>query len=921
MISSTRGLAVLLGLCWCGLGALGQTPKAEPKSVPDDVQIESANIISEGTRISADVYTPKNTTGKLPTIVMAHGWGGTAESLRPDGIAFARAGFLVVAIDYRGWGKSDARVVTRSKPELKDGKLVAEVTEVRGVVDPIDQTADILSAINWVYGYTQCDHEKIGIWGSSFSGGHVVYVAAREPRVKAFVSQVGSMDARWVINYPQLRELTFQQATLRTQGKAGYPEAFKSFNNMTGEPVWEKLMQYAPIEDISRCKNCAKLFIIAEKEELFDNKEHAILAHERATGVKKLVTIPEIKHYGIYNEARNRAQQEAIAWFNEHLKPQSGSSKSSEQDNAKPQKADTSLSTKPARAGYPTSGDWPMYNANLAGWRFNPNEQELSRENVQDLNLQWSYPPEQSSETIGVVHATPTVVAGEVYFGTATFPAFYKLAKDGSLCWVYRNQIQHIELPPAKGAPISDKLRAAASEAGIFSSALVDEGAVYFSDVGGFLYCLDAISGKERWKVNCRADTFPGSHWNNLSMGSPIVAAGNIIFTGGTLEQLFAGTEGYPGATGRGFVVAMNPANGEIVWKYDVGEEPKKLTPPVVVEGSWGKYRFDSGPATSSVWSTPSYDAELNLIFFGTDVNTAPRQPTSSNPSLATEDSCAIVAIDGTTGKKRWSTQINSGDLWTNSMRAYDPSTGLYKDQAIGDTPKIFSLEIDGQTTKVVGAGCKNGGFYILRADDGTLVAHSPIYTGPPTEPPQDLNPRVLALPSPIGGLQSGCATDGTAIFTNGIDAIRLGTQASPYAEGQFPTGGRVTASSLDLTKELWRHERPKMAEVGGVPGKPMYRNVGDIVGSGIAVGNGVAYFTTVGSGKLVALDTSSGATLKEITLGPVFAGPALSRGHVYVGGGNTLWNAADVECYFPKQYTGRLHCFGLNEQHGSAGQ
>ena len=82
----------------------------------------------------------------------------------------------------------------------------------------------------------------------------------------------------------------------------------------------EKFIGYAPIEDIGRCGKCAKLFIIAEKEELFDNKDHAILAHERATGVKKLVSIPDIKHYGIYNEARGRAQQEAVAWFDEHLK-------------------------------------------------------------------------------------------------------------------------------------------------------------------------------------------------------------------------------------------------------------------------------------------------------------------------------------------------------------------------------------------------------------------------------------------------------------------------------------------------------------------------------------------------------------------------------------------------------------------------
>jgi polyvinyl alcohol dehydrogenase (cytochrome) len=114
------------------------------------------------------------------------------------------------------------------------------------------------------------------------------------------------------------------------------------------------------------------------------------------------------------------------------------------------------------------------------------------------------------------------------------------------------------------------------------------------------------------------------------------------------------------------------------------------------------------------------------------------------------------------------------------------------------------------------------------------------------------------------------------------------------------------------LTSEHWRHERPKIPEMGGTPGKPMYKDVGDIVGSGIAVGNGVAYFTAVGSGKLIALDTATGKVLKEIGLGPVFAGPSLSRGRVYVGGGNTLWSAGEYECFFPKQYTGAVRCFGL---------
>ena len=133
-------------------------------------------------------------------------------------------------------------------------------------------------------------------------------------------SQVGSMDSRWAIANPQLRAHTYQQGTARARGKLDYPEPGAKFNNMKGIPLFEKLMRYAPIEDIKRCDKVAKLIIIAENEELFDNKNHGILAHQRAGGVKKLVTVKGIKHYGIYYEKRKEAQKLALDWFNEHLK-------------------------------------------------------------------------------------------------------------------------------------------------------------------------------------------------------------------------------------------------------------------------------------------------------------------------------------------------------------------------------------------------------------------------------------------------------------------------------------------------------------------------------------------------------------------------------------------------------------------------
>jgi dienelactone hydrolase len=292
---------------------------------PEGVTFRKATILSEGTRMAAEIFAPAGSDGeKLPTIVMCHGWGGLARDLRPEAIAFAKAGYLAVVFDYRGWGASDSRVVLvePAPADRSGGRFTAEVKEVREVVDPLDQTTDLLDAIHWVQAEPQCDPARIGLWGSSYSGGHVVYAAARDPRVKALVSQVPGMDSRWVVAGPVMRAQTYGEATRRTRGELGYPDPGATVvGNLRGAPIRERMIDYAPVEDAARPAHCAMLFIIAEKEELFDNRDHGIKAHERARGPKKLVTIPGITHYGIYREARPEAQKLAIAWFDEHLKP------------------------------------------------------------------------------------------------------------------------------------------------------------------------------------------------------------------------------------------------------------------------------------------------------------------------------------------------------------------------------------------------------------------------------------------------------------------------------------------------------------------------------------------------------------------------------------------------------------------------
>jgi dienelactone hydrolase len=304
----------------------GQAP-AQPVQdfqPPGDISLQARNIISEGTRMAAEAFSLKSLDGKrVPTIILCHGWGGTARDLRPYAISFARAGYLAVAFDYRGWGASDSRVIlTGPAPAERPGRrFTAQVQEVREVVDPIDQTTDLQNAVHWAQGEPRCDPDHIGLWGSSYSGGHVAYVAARDPRVKAIVCQVPALDSRWVIAGDAAREQTYREATARARGDAGYPKPGQQvIMGLRGAPIRERMMNYAPVEDVANAPGCAMLFILAEKEEYFDNKDHGHKAFERAKGPKKLVTIPGITHYGIYRQARPEAQKLAIEWYDAHLK-------------------------------------------------------------------------------------------------------------------------------------------------------------------------------------------------------------------------------------------------------------------------------------------------------------------------------------------------------------------------------------------------------------------------------------------------------------------------------------------------------------------------------------------------------------------------------------------------------------------------
>jgi dienelactone hydrolase len=119
---------------------------------------------------AAWLYRPAGVEGPVPIVVMAHGLGLIKEAgLAPYAERFVEAGFAVLVFDYRGFGGSGG--------------------SPRQWLDIRRQLADWRAALDYVERLDGIDHTRIAIFGTSFSGGHVIRTAAADTRVAAAIAQ------------------------------------------------------------------------------------------------------------------------------------------------------------------------------------------------------------------------------------------------------------------------------------------------------------------------------------------------------------------------------------------------------------------------------------------------------------------------------------------------------------------------------------------------------------------------------------------------------------------------------------------------------------------------------------------------------------------------------------------------------------
>lgn len=296
---------------------------------PPSFDLRQVTIWSDGTRMAGDLYVPKDLKEgeKRAGIVFCAGTGGTKKNNGAlYGRRFVKEGFIVLAFDYRGWGESDCKLMMLEpmpKPDAK-GEVTVKARPVRWQMDLADQTLDIRCAISFLGGEPGVDPARIGIFGTSYGGGLVTWVAGNDPRVKCVVAQVPGMGGgRGPAVEKYARDLAVKQARGETEpvpfetGKLGGKMA--TYAQMRANPA--KGIGYAPLEAAPRI-TAPTLIVAAENEELMSNAENGAKAFEilqRNKVPSEYHLLPGIGHYGVYKESFDEATRLAADWFRKHL--------------------------------------------------------------------------------------------------------------------------------------------------------------------------------------------------------------------------------------------------------------------------------------------------------------------------------------------------------------------------------------------------------------------------------------------------------------------------------------------------------------------------------------------------------------------------------------------------------------------------
>ncbi len=283
-------------------------------------------------RIGAWLYRPPG-GGPAPLLVMAHGLGAV-RTMRLDAYAerFSAAGHACLVFDYRNFGDSEG--------------------QPRQLLDIGMQLADWAAAVGYARTLAGIDHDRIGLWGTSFGGGHVIATAARLPGIAAAVAQCPFTDG--IASARTLNPLITARITARalrdvvaawlgkppvmvpTVGRPGEvalmnaPDAYSGYLKLVPEGVQLpnevaarialRIMTYRPGRLTAKIP-CPILFCVCETDSVAPAVPTLRYAAKAPRGEVRMY--PE-GHFAIYvDDAFERVVADQIAFLDKHLKPAS----------------------------------------------------------------------------------------------------------------------------------------------------------------------------------------------------------------------------------------------------------------------------------------------------------------------------------------------------------------------------------------------------------------------------------------------------------------------------------------------------------------------------------------------------------------------------------------------------------------------
>jgi polyvinyl alcohol dehydrogenase (cytochrome) len=487
-------------------------------------------------------------------------------------------------------------------------------------------------------------------------------------------------------------------------------------------------------------------------------------------------------------------------------------------------------------------GEWNGWSTSLTNSRYQDAAAAgLSAKQLAHLKLKWAF----NLGPVTMVRGQPSVRDGSVLVPT-TAGALYALdMSTGCTDWAFK------------------------ADAGIRASVTLgegkDAGAMYFGDERANVYAVDARTGKLIWKVH------PADHLATTISATPRYYRGTLYQTFSSAEEVFAGSPQYPCCTFRGSVVALDAASGRKLWQsFTIPDEPK---PVGKTEGGAQSY----GPSGAGVWSTPTIDEQLGVLYVATGDN-------YSAPPTATSD--AVLAMDLKTGALLWSAQLTDKDAYnvgcgtpqrTNCPQAPGP------DFDFGQPPILVHL---GGARRALVIAQKSGMAHALDPDrKGQILWQTRVGRG-----------------SALGGSQWGSASDGEKLYVAVSDITITGAAPDPKAAlgMRFSldpnVGGGLYALDLRTGKTLWTsqpdHCPPERtacspaqsAAVTVIPGA---------VFSGSVDGHLRAYSTQAGQ---VLWDFDTEQEFPTVNGKPAHGGsidvggPVVVGGMVLVGSGYGLW-------------------------------